>query len=566
MRAIEDEQGGGARERIDDLLGRLEAAEREARHLKADVALRDQVAAQTAGRTHAMAVAYEARIAQVEAAWRADMLARIASEDAARFEAEAVRAELASIRSGFAYQVARKAAQLRDRSCPAGSRRRTLANQAVQAARVLARQGPKALAHKAGSRLKRKFRAARPRFAPLAPAPLPPLPRPIEFINAIEAPAFDLPAGPELSALEAARAVILPYRRSAQGAGVRRISVASSSRGNYFFREIRDLIAAGLRELGHSVKLVDERDGLREDDDWQIIVAPHEYFFLGEGEALRDGPWPSNVILVTTEQPSTPWFATAFPCLNKAQAVWDMSFQTARFLRQSGIACDYLPLGFVPGFADFGPVREMPVHYGSGYLGDEVRRSASAGGALAERPIDLLFLGHNTPRRESFFARAAPALSEYRSYFHLSSLGTPHLDGVTTFMNTPTAIGLAQRSKVVLNLHQGDDTYFEWHRIVLHGIWQRALVISEPCGIAPPFRPGIDFVEARLDQIPRVVRHFLGTEAGLQQAQQIVDAGYQTLAGECRMADVLRTLLARPASEGVVLAHYGEPRPARLGA
>jgi len=337
--------------------------------------------------------------------------------------------------------------------------------------------------------------------------------------------------------------------------------VASSSLGNYFFHQIRDLIASGLAELGHQVLIEDERDGFRSGVEWRVIVAPHEYFFLGAGESLRHAPWPENVILVSTEQPSTTWFARAWECLPKANAVWDIDYNTAGQLRQRGIVCDYLPLGFVPGHAAFTKVDRLAEHYGSCFLSERVRGTTLAGGPLRQRPLDILFIGGITPRREAFFASAAPSLADHKSYIHLVDTKTPLLQGKNTYMDTATVVGLSQRSKVMLNIHRGDDDYFEWHRIVLLGIWQKTLVVTEKCSVAPPFRAGVDFVEASVDEIPRILRHYLSDPRGQREAEEIAQIGHDTLVGKCRLSRFLGTLLSSRAPAGAVLAHFAECQP-----
>ena len=77
----------------------------------------------------------------------------------------------------------------------------------------------------------------------------------------------------------------------------------------------------------------------------------------------------------------------------------------------------------------------------------------------------------------------------------------------------------------------------------MHGIWQKALVISEPCTLAPPFRPGIDFVQAPLKEIPERIEYYLASPRGREEAQAIALQGFQTLTGSCRLADFLRPLI-----------------------
>ncbi|HEV8060733.1 MAG TPA: glycosyltransferase, partial [Gemmataceae bacterium] len=133
----------------------------------------------------------------------------------------------------------------------------------------------------------------------------------------------------------------------------------------------------------------------------------------------------------------------------------------------------------------------------------------------------------------------------------------PMIPGQTTQMNTLTSVGLAQRSKVLLNIHHGADKYFEWHRMVLLGIAQRALVITETCSLAPPFRANVDFVEAPLEQLSERIEYYLGSATGRQEAQQIIEHAFETLTKRCRLSDNLKPLVDRlsaPATERVSLA------------
>ena len=81
----------------------------------------------------------------------------------------------------------------------------------------------------------------------------------------------------------------------------------------------------------------------------------------------------------------------------------------------------------------------------------------------------------------------------------------------------------------------------------MHGIWQRTLVVSEPCSVAPPFRPGVDYVEAPLEEIPQKVEYYLSTPEGLVEAKGIIDQAYRTLVNECKLTRTLQQLMGSPA-------------------
>jgi len=323
----------------------------------------------------------------------------------------------------------------------------------------------------------------------------------------------------------------------------RRFALYTSSLGNYFFGEIRDLLAAGLEDLGFFVEKRDERQGFGDEADWHIVVAPHEFFYLGCGpDLLRNGA-PRQLVLLNTEQPSTPWFSLALACFSHAHAVWDISFESARLIGARGYRCSYLALGYSSRFEGAQEIPTLPHHYGTAFLEPEVRHWSASRRPRANRPIDVLFVGHISLRREQFFAKAAPILARHRCYLHFSSVTAPVIPGRTTHMDTATVMGLAQRSKILLNIHHGADCYFEWHRIVIEGIWQQTLVVTEPCGPAPPFKPGVDFIEVPLDDVPSAIDDLLSTPHGRAESERIVETAFRTLVEECRLADSLRELI-----------------------
>ncbi len=341
-------------------------------------------------------------------------------------------------------------------------------------------------------------------------------------------------------------------RRKAPGAvksaprfGGRHFAIYTSSVGNYFFLELRDLLAAAFRSLGLQVDVRDEREGFSEVADWHLIIAPHEFFYLGGGSELRNQPSPSNLILFNTEQPSTQWYARAYHCFSKAYGIWDINHDSSQEISREGFNCEHLPLGYLSDFKPFHEIKELPEHYGTCSLDEKIRKKTYLHKPFADRPIDVLFLGTLSARREKFFAHTSRVLSNHICYLHLPEAQGPLLAGFNTPMDTATSVGLAQRSKILLNIHRGADRYFEWHRIVMHGIWNRALVVTEPCGDGPHFQPGVHFIEARLSQIPDVVEYYLTDPKGQVEAQAITLRGFQTLSEQCKLTDCLAPILLR---------------------
>jgi hypothetical protein len=332
----------------------------------------------------------------------------------------------------------------------------------------------------------------------------------------------------------------------------------TSSQGNYFFHEIRDLIAAGLRELGITVEIRDEGRGFALLANWHLVIAPHEFFELGAGKHLAAGSWPKNLVLFNTEQPSSQWLPLAMQHFKRATVIWDIDFDSSLRIRKRGYVCDHLPLGHVAGSELFREVYRLPLIEETRQLSSQARDQSGFSRCFETRPIDLLFLGHGSSRRESYFTRHAGRFSKFNHFFHTPAATQPLIPGQTTNMNTQVSVGLSQRSKILLNIHHGVDRYFEWHRIVLLGIAQRTLVVTEPCSIAPPFQANLDYVEAPLDEIPERIEYYLESASGRIEGQRIIEHSFATLTAQCQLRDQLRPLVEKlPTPDKVWLCAVG---------
>ncbi len=337
-------------------------------------------------------------------------------------------------------------------------------------------------------------------------------------------------------------------RRSVKKLGLSKNEFAlyTNSNGNYFFHEIRDVIASGLRELGHSVEISNEKCSFNSNADWHIVVAPHEFFYLGEDNNLCKDVLPENLILVNTEQSSTQWFSLAANYFPLASFIWDINNNSAERISKQGFKCDFLPLGFVSDCYLFQEAKQLPENYTTCFLKKDIKNGSFLNEPYTSRPIDISFVGCLTPRRDEFFAKAASVISNYQSYIHFSDgLAGPVIPGLTTHINTEIVLGLMQRSKIMLNIHHGSDKYFEWHRIVLLGIAQKNLVISEPSVSSPVFTPGVHYVEAELKDIPEKIKYYLSTPSGIKEAETIIEKGYKKFTEECRLAEYFQPLISR---------------------
>jgi len=324
----------------------------------------------------------------------------------------------------------------------------------------------------------------------------------------------------------------------------RRVAIGVSSRGNFFMAEIARVLEDAFTQLGTQVRMFSESEALTLSfTDPVLIVAPHEFFLLGNSkELLKALTRAPALIMVNTEQPQTPWFGVAESYLKKASAVLDVNFESARHLAAAGYKAFVLPLAYsnyiartfdgatLPAHELFQPLsngpQTVPVHY-------------------SDRPIDILFVGTASLRRRAFFAGAARFLADKNCFLYMPEGDTPFAAGEARTINTAAFIALARRSKILLNIHRDDVPYLEWQRIVTFGIMQKTLVVTDHCNPGPCLQANVDYLDGPLEAVPRICELAL---SNCDIAEAIAERAFERLEANYPMEQVLGrffTALAR---------------------
>jgi glycosyl transferase family 1 len=171
------------------------------------------------------------------------------------------------------------------------------------------------------------------------------------------------------------------------------------------------------------------------------------------------------------------------------------TLERQEFLAEHGIDSEFVPYGY---------------------------RAESHGRDLGlERDIDVLFLGSlDVPRRKRILRRLE------RDGVAVEAVGSWH---------DPTFWGenrtrLLNRVKVLLNLprHPG---LLSGVRMLL-GMANKALVVAEPVYRPSPYRPGVHYVSASLDEMPEAIGRYLADE---ESRRRITDVAYRFVTEELTM-------------------------------
>ena len=124
-------------------------------------------------------------------------------------------------------------------------------------------------------------------------------------------------------------------------------------------------------------------------------------------------------MVLNVEQPGSGWFEIAFAYAAKSRGILDISFNGVIEFRRRGLEARFAPLPFLPSLA----VADPP--------------------PIRSRPIDVLFVGYNSPRRERFFAAGADRFSRRSTAFvfgNLAGLRQASTPGYTAADDEPTSL------------------------------------------------------------------------------------------------------------------------------
>jgi len=322
------------------------------------------------------------------------------------------------------------------------------------------------------------------------------------------------------------------------------VAVYVSSLGNAFFREIAELLAHAFRQTGAHVQLVDEKQSPPTADS-HIVVAPHEFFLLGRGPQRLRMDFLSRCSIWIAEQPGSEFFSICLWFARFARGILDINPLTALFWGELGFRARALPLGYVDGFDTYRDQQsiESPA-IRAGQSREFHGYSGGVDDAWAERPLDIFYNAVLTARRDNFVARNSYFFSELRCAFFMPTAQRPLSPKVASALSGGDATALGQRAKVQLNIHRGDFSYFEWHRLVVRGIWQKSVVVTEPCLPVPGLLADEHYLEAELEDMPGLLDWLLRTPEGQTKAEEIRKNAFEELVSRYDLRSMASAFLA----------------------
>lgn len=290
------------------------------------------------------------------------------------------------------------------------------------------------------------------------------------------------------------------------------LAFVRSDKQNLFWVDIADALREELEALGvrtsvHANGFPPPRPGLV-----YLVAPPHEYFVLEghrhppERELLR------RSLLVCGEQPGTLHFEHNVQLGREAAATFDINRASVRVLQRRGLGARHLQLGHTARW--------------------------DAYDATAGRDVDLVFLGCESPRRAKALSSYAPTLWRYRSHVLLSDNSAPNRRQSARFAAPRRRADLLSRSRLILNVHQQAEVYFEWHRVVT-AMLAGCAVVSEHASDFAPLEPGTHFLPGRWETLGLLAQRLLEDE---DRRREMAAAAYGLLRDEIPLSRAAVTI------------------------
>jgi hypothetical protein len=299
---------------------------------------------------------------------------------------------------------------------------------------------------------------------------------------------------------------------------------------NAFFFELAEMLGHELTALGVAWRISEWGFPTFGSHRVTVLMPPHEYAVLATDDvALRERAILERTIGICTEQPDTHFFENNHKIIGKLGRVFDISRFAAAESRLRGVPVEHLQLGYSPLLDVYDPE--------------------------AERDIDVLFVGCRSERRDLLVARLAPVLSRYRCHLAFSDNSHPNPRGASSaaFLWGAAKQRRLARTRVLLNLHQGDTPYFEWQRAV-EGICAGAVILTETSAGVAPLVPGEHLWVCRPEAIEHVLPALLADDDRLRtmraEAYRFLTGRLPMRAGAEALARAAAELAALPSRHG----------------
>ena len=277
--------------------------------------------------------------------------------------------------------------------------------------------------------------------------------------------------------------------------------------------EAAHAVGRALEAEGCTADILEDRLPPIDPDRATLVLGPQDVYRHLNLDPRELDQSLARTILVCTARPSAIGWDRALPYAARAGAVFDISDAGVTAFAAAGIKAERMRLGYDPS----------------------IDRSI---GDIGTRPLDVVFLGSTTPRRQRLVAAAAEFLSRRDIDLRFTDGVASRESPVPDFVAGDDKYRLLASAKIVLNLHPADDPLFEWLR-ARDALSNGCLLVSELSSGATPLDPGLHFVSVNHSHLGPTLGRLLDEPARLEEIRATGAAFFRD---HVRLADEVRVI------------------------
>jgi hypothetical protein len=112
-------------------------------------------------------------------------------------------------------------------------------------------------------------------------------------------------------------------------------------------------------------------------------------------------------------------------------------------------------------------------------------------------------------------------MAEHDCFLHVPRFTGPVTRNNPNTIESRSLAQIARNTRILLNIHQGDSHYFEWHRLILSGIAQGCVPLTEPCIDIGVVAAGTHYIATPLEMMPAKLDWLLNTADGRNELGRV---------------------------------------------
>jgi len=257
-----------------------------------------------------------------------------------------------------------------------------------------------------------------------------------------------------------------------------------------------------------------------------IIVAPHEFFLDIQEVKYFNSKKIKIYYVLNTEQPQTTWYGLAYKFMIGSSGVLDLFYENVLINKKIGLNTTlYIPSGKKNWDYNYQQFKFFKHPLIASYS-DLVNLKKHHNPISSKRPLDIVFFGKKSDKRDIFFSKNAKFLSKYRCL--INYLEPSNSLNYSNYENEEflTAF-LCRHSKIYLNISRDELGFFISQRFLMQAMANGITVVSDKLFDHFLFKNNEHFLSYKSNEISEALKWLLTSKDGILKRKEVGVTGFK---------------------------------------